>query len=72
MWFVKWKTIFKLDPTKPAEDIIFTSRNSTSYETVSYSSMDILPGLIADISDRKMNYNKHLDGKIAKAYLQFS
>ena len=29
-WSVKWKMIFNSDPTKPAEEIIFTTRNLTS------------------------------------------
>ena len=55
---------------KPAEEIIFANRNSTSYEAGSYSGVDVT---IIDYHkhvdftlDSKMNYIKHIDGKIAK------
>ena len=41
-WSVKWKMMFNPYPTKPAEEVIFTNRNSTSYETVSYSVVDVM------------------------------
>ena len=37
-WSVKWKMTFKRDTTKPAEEVIFKNRNSTSYDTLSYRS----------------------------------
>ena len=36
-WSVKWKMVFNPDPNKPAEEVVFTNRNITSYETASYS-----------------------------------
>ena len=41
-WSVKWKMMFNPDPSKAAEEVIFTNRNSTSYETVSYSVVDVM------------------------------
>ena len=70
-WSVKWKMIFNPDPTKPAEEVIFTNRNSTLYETASYSGVDLMPAEyhkhLGFILDSKMNYIKHIDEKIAKA-----
>ena len=34
-WYVKWKMTFDPDTTKPAEEVLFKNRNSTSYDTVS-------------------------------------
>ena len=69
-WSVKWKMLFNHEPSKPAEEIIFTNRN-TSYQTVSYSGVDVMPVLyhkhIGFVLDSKMNYIKHIDGKIGKA-----
>ena len=70
-WSNKWKMIFNPDPTKPAEEIIFTNRNSTSYKAVSYSGVDVKTvdyhKHLGFTLDSKLNYMKHLDGKIAKA-----
>ena len=42
-WSVKWKMLFNPDFNKPAEKV-FTNRNVTSYETVSYvSCVDVQP-----------------------------
>ena len=65
-WSVKWKMIFNHDHTKPAEEVIFTNRNLTLYNPVSYSGEDVM----------QVDYHKHLgfilgskhiDGKIGKA-----
>ena len=70
-WSVKWKMIFNPDPTKPAEEVIFTNRNSSSYETVLYAGVAVKPvdhhKHLGFILDSKMNYIKDLDGKITKA-----
>ena len=59
------------DPNKPAEEVIFTNRNSTSYDTASYSGVDVMPidfhKHLGFILDSQMNYIKHIDGKITKA-----
>ena len=34
-WSVKWKMLFNPESSKPAEEVIFTNRNTTSYQTVS-------------------------------------
>ena len=63
--------IFNPDPIKPAEEIIFTNRNSTLYDPVSYSGVDVMPvddhKHLGFILDSKMSYSKHIDGKIVKA-----
>ena len=65
-WSVKWKMISNPDPTKPAEEVIFTNRNLTLYDPVSYSEVDVM----------QVDYHKHLGfildsktsyGKIGKA-----
>ena len=57
--------------TKPAEAIIFTNRNSTSYETVAYAGVDVQPvdfhKHLGFVLDSKMNYSIHLDEKVTKA-----
>ena len=49
-WAVKWKMCFNPDPTKPAAEVIFTNKNSTTYETVTFASVNGEPVL----------YHKHL------------
>ena len=70
-WSVKWKMIFNPDPNKPAEEVTFTNRTSTSYDTVSYAGVDVkstdFHKHLGFILDSKMHYTKHLDCKIAKA-----
>ena len=63
--------IFNPDPTKPAEEVIFTNRNLTLYNPVSYSGVDVMQvdyhKHLGFILDSKMSYRKHIDGKIVKA-----
>ena len=70
-WSVKWKMIFNPDPNKPAEEVTFTNRTSTSYDTVSYAGVDVKSidyhKHLDFILDSKMHYTKHLDCIIAKA-----
>ena len=70
-WSVKWKMmIFNPDPSKPAEEVIFTNRNLTLYDPVSYSGVDVMQVAyhkhFGFILDSKMSYSKHIDGKVGK------
>ena len=66
-WSVEWKMIFNPDPTKPAEEVIFTNRNLTLYDPVSYSGVDVMKvdyhKHLGFILDSKTSYSKHIDGK---------
>ena len=42
--------LFNPKPSKPAEEVIFTNRSTSSYQTVSYSGVDVMP----------VHYHKHL------------
>ena len=70
-WSVKWKICLNPDRTKPAEEVIFTNKNSTTYEIVTFVSANVEPVFyhkhLGFVLDSKMNYSKHLDEKIAKA-----
>ena len=72
-WSIKWKIIFNPDHSKPVEEAIFTKRNSISYPTISYSDVDVLPvdyhKHLGFVLDSKINYIKHIDGKIGKTNL---
>ena len=67
--------IFNPDPTKPVEEVVFTNRNSTSYETVSYAGAGAGVGVqsvdhhkhLGFVLDSKMNFSKHIDEKICKS-----
>ena len=63
--------VFNPDPNTPEESIVFTNRNTTSYENVSYACMDVKPvdshKHLGYVLDSKLNYSKHLDKKIRKA-----
>ena len=54
------KMLFDSNPNKPAEVVILTNRNITSYETVSYSGVDIQPveshKPLGFVLDSKMSY----------------
>ena len=69
-WFVKWKMVFNPDPNKPAEEVVFTNRNISSYETVSYLGVDVQPieshKHLGFVLDSKLSYMNHIDGKIEK------
>ena len=62
--------IFNPDPSKPVEEVNFTNRSSISYPTISYSDVDVLSvdyhKHLGFVLDSKMNYIKHIDGKIDK------
>ena len=62
---------FNPDHTSPAEEVIFTNRNLTLYDPVSYSGVDVMQvdyhKNLGFILDSKMSYSKHIDGKIGKA-----
>ena len=62
---------FNSDPTKPAAEVIFTNKNSTTYETITFANVNVEPvlfhKLLGLVLDSNMNYSKHLDGKIAEA-----
>ena len=70
-WSVKWKMCLNPDRTKPAEEVIFTNKNSTTYEIVTFASANVEPVFyhkhLGFVLDSKMNYSKHLDENIAKA-----
>ena len=70
-WSAKWKMIFNPDPNKPAEKVIFSNKNSSSYESVSYAGVEVTRvdyhKHLGFILDGNMNYTKHIDSKIAKA-----
>ena len=61
--------IFNPDPNKPAEKVIFSNKNSSSYEIVSYAGVEVTRvdyhKHLGFILDGKMNYTKHIDSKIA-------
>ena len=62
--------VFNPDPNKPAEEVIFTNRNSTSYDTLSFPGVDVKTAdfhkHLGFVLDSQMNNIKHVDGKIAK------
>ena len=68
---VKWKMCFNSDRTKPAEEVIFTNKNSTTYEIVTFASANVEHVFYHKhrdfVLDSKMNYLKRLDEKIAEA-----
>ena len=70
-WSATWKMIFNPDPNKPTEKVIFSNKNSSSHETVSYAGVEVTRvdyhKHLGFILDGKMNYTKHTDNKIAKA-----
>ena len=67
---VQWKMVFNPDPTKPAEEVIFTNRPNITYP----STLAFIPikrvnehkhlGLTLD---SKLSFISHVDEKIAKA-----
>ena len=70
-WSVKWKMEFNPDIRKPAEEILFTNRNSNNYDPITFENIPIKTvdnhkhlGLILD---SKLNFEKHIDEKIASA-----
>ena len=70
-WSVKWEMVFNPDPNKPAEEVMFTNRNSTSYDTLTFSDVDVktvdFHKHLGFVLDSQINNIKQVDGKIAKA-----
>ena len=70
-WFVKWKMLFNPDITKPAEEVLFTNRSTSTYCPIAFDGIAIEP--VSDhkhlglILDSKLTFNKHIDGKISIA-----
>lgn len=70
-WSDTWKMVFNPDSRKPAEEILFTNRNSNIYDPISFINIPIKTvdehkhlGLILD---SKLTFNKHIDEKISLA-----
>ena len=61
---------FHPDPTKPVEEVIFTNRNLTLYDPVSYSGVDVMQvdnhKHLGFILDSKMSYSKHIGKYMVK------
>ena len=64
-WYVKWKMVFNPDANKPTKEIIFTNRNYTLYDTISFAERDVMSvsnhkhlGLIRD---NKVTSSNHID-----------
>ena len=57
---------FNPDPTKPAAEVVFTNKNSTTYANVNVEPV-LYHKHLGLVLDSKMNYSKHVDEKIAKA-----
>ena len=65
---VKWKMLFNPDITKPAEEVLFTNRNTSTSCPIAFDGIAIEP--VSDhkylglILDSKLTFNKHIDEKI--------
>ena len=70
-WFVKWKMLFNPDITKPAEEVLFTNRSTSTYCPIAFDGIAIEP--VSDhkhlglILHSKLTFNKHIDEKISIA-----
>ena len=64
-WSAKGKMIFNPHSNKPVEEVILSNRNATSYETVAYSGVEVIPGKYRNHEGCmlycKMNCMKHID-----------
>ena len=70
-WGYQWKMLFNPDPTKPANEVIFSNRSTTNIPCLSFAGKTIQSvkshkhlGLIFD---SKLDFNQHLKEKITKA-----
>ena len=70
-WSVTWKMEFNPDTSKPAEEVLFTNRNSNAYNPITFEHIAIKSvnehkhlGLILD---SKLSFDKHIDEKISIA-----
>ena len=71
-WAYKWKMLFNPDLTKQAQEVIFSRKNiKTDHPIVCF-----IEALVAHTTcqkhlgmhlDEKLNFNHHINGKIAKA-----
>ena len=68
---VKWKMLFNPDITKPAEEVLFSNRSTSTYCPIAFDGIATEPvndhkhlGLILD---NTLTFNKHIDEKISIA-----
>ena len=71
MLFAIWKMLFNPDPTKPAQEVIFSKRKQfQSHPTISLSNIQVerasYQKQLGIIFDEKLNFKQHVDNAISK------
>ena len=70
-WAYNWKMLFNPDPTKPAQEVIFSKRKITqSHPIISLNNIQVervpYQKHLGILFDEKLNFNQHVDNAILK------
>ena len=70
-WAYNWKMLFKPDPSKPAQEVIFSRKKQfQSHPTISLNNIQVertsYQKHLGIIIDEKRNFKQHIDNAISK------
>ena len=70
-WAFKWKILFNLDPTKPAQEVLFSTKKETqNHPTLNFNNIPVerasFQKRLGVILDEKLNFKQHIEGAIVK------
>ena len=70
-WPYNWKMIFNLDPSKPAQEVLFSTKKKTQiHPTISFNNIQVERAShhkhLGVLLDQKLNFKQHIDTTILK------
>ena len=71
-WFFNWKMLFNPDPTKSAQEVLFSRKKKTlNHPTLSLNNIQVYRGVSSQkhlelILDEKLNFKQHIENAIVK------
>ena len=70
-WAYNWKMLFNPDPSKPAQEVLFSRKKKTQiHPTISFNNIQVARAShhkhLGILFDEKLNFNQHIDTTILK------